>query len=84
MLPALVDKVQSHVARILREERERQGLSMTALAERSGLSQGMISLFEREHRNPSLETLIRIAHVLQIDLSLVIRRAYNAAAKKRA
>ena len=74
----------SHVARILREERERQGISMTALAERSGLSQGMISLFEHEHRNPSLETLIRIAHVLQIDLSVVIRRAYKAASKKRA
>ena len=57
---------------------------MTVLAERSGLSQAMISLFEREHRNPSLETLIRIAHVLQIDLSVVIRRAYKAASKKRA
>jgi transcriptional regulator with XRE-family HTH domain len=84
VLPGLVDQVQSHVARILREERERQGLSMTTLAERSGLSQGMISLFEREHRNPSLETLIRIAHVLQVDLSLVIRRAYKAVAQRRA
>ena len=83
MLPALVDQVLSHVARILREERERQGLSMTVLAERSGLSQAMISLFERAHRNPSLETLIRIAHVLQVDLSVVIRRAYKAASKKK-
>ena len=83
MLPGLVDQVQSHVARILREERERLGLSMTVLAERAGLSQGMISLFEREHRNASLETLIRIAHVLQVDLSVVIRRAYKAASKKR-
>jgi transcriptional regulator with XRE-family HTH domain len=84
VLPALVDHVLSHVARILREERERQGISMTVLAQRSGLSQAMISLFERKHRNPSLETLIRIAHVLQIDLADVIRRAYKTASKKRA
>jgi transcriptional regulator with XRE-family HTH domain len=56
----------SQVANILRGERERRGVSMTRLAEMSGLSQGMISLVEHEHRNPSLETMLRICQALKI------------------
>lgn len=82
MLPAHVDAVSSHVARILREERERRGLSMTALAEQAGLSHAMISFVEREIRNPSLETLLRIAFVLEVDLWIIMRRASKAAAMK--
>jgi len=67
------------VARILREERERQHLSMTALAERAGLSQQSISYVEREMRTPNLDTLLRIAAVLQVDPASVIQRAVNRA-----
>jgi transcriptional regulator with XRE-family HTH domain len=81
-LSAHVDRVSSQVARIFREEREKRGLSMTVLAQRSGLSQGMISLFESEQRNPSLETLVRIAYVLEIDLGAAIQRATKAASRK--
>ena len=73
--------VSSHVANFLRQERERQNVSMTRLAEVSGLSQGMISLVEHEHRNPSLDTLLRIAHALNIELSDVLARAERAAKK---
>jgi len=52
---------------------------MTRLAEMSGLSQGMISLVEHEHRNPSLDTLLRICIALKIDLSKVLSRAERAA-----
>lgn len=82
MLSGHVDEVSSCVARILREEREKRGLSMTVLAQRAGLSQAMISFVEREIRNPSLETLLRIAYVLEIDLGEVIQRATRAASKK--
>jgi len=82
VLSGHVDQVSSHVARILREEREKRGLSMTVLAQRAGLSQGMISLVESEQRNPSLETLLRIAYVLEIELAEVIHRANKAASKK--
>jgi len=77
-----IDEVSAHVARILREERVKRGLSMTTLAERAGLSQAMISFVEREMRNPSLDTLLRIACVLEIDLGSVIQRADKAAQKK--
>lgn len=75
------DLICSQVARILKEERERRGISMTRLAEMSGLSQGMVSLVEHEHRNPSLDTLLRMCEPLQIDLSSVLNRAERAARK---
>ena len=73
------ESVCAEVARILREERERRDVSMTRLAEMSGLSQGMISLVEHEERNPSLETLMRICVALEIELSAVLNRAEHAA-----
>ena len=75
------DVVCSHVANVLRVERERQGVSMTRLAEMSGLSQGMISLVEHEQRNPSLETMLRISQALKIELSTVLARAERTAKK---
>jgi transcriptional regulator with XRE-family HTH domain len=75
------DSVASHVARILRQERGRRRISMTRLAEMSGLSQGMISLVEHEHRNPSLDTLLRMCGPLGIQLSAVLSRAERAAKK---
>ena len=75
--------VCSHVARILRQEREKQGLSMNLVAERAGLSQQMVSYVEREMRNPTLETVLRIAAALEIDLAKVIQTAQKAASKSK-
>src|SRR4029077_12249299 len=67
--------VCGRVARILRQEREKRGLSMNLVAERAGLSQQMISYVEREMRNPTLETLLRICAALGVDLADLIRQA---------
>ena len=48
---------------------------MNEVAERAGLSQQMVSYVERGMRNPTLETLLRIAAALEIDLSEVIAKA---------
>jgi transcriptional regulator with XRE-family HTH domain len=56
---------------------------MTVLAQKAGLSQAMISFVEREIRNPSLDTLLRIAEVLNLELGDIIKRAYKAAAKSK-
>ena len=61
--------------RRLREERNKRGLSMNVLAQRSGLSHSMISLIERDLRNPSLDTLLRITEVLEVDLGKIITQA---------
>jgi transcriptional regulator with XRE-family HTH domain len=67
--------VCSRVARILRQEREKRGLSMNAVAGRAGVSQQMVSYVEREMRNPTLETLLRIAAAIGVDLARVLQRA---------
>lgn len=72
----------SEVAKSLREERERQGLSMNVVAQKSGLSQQMVSYVEREMRNPTLDTLVRIAEVLQMDLGEIISKAQKKAATR--
>ena len=75
--------VCSRVARLLRQEREKQGLSMNLVAERAGLSQQMVSYVEREMRNPTLETVLRIAAALKIDLAKVLQAAQKAASKSK-
>lgn len=67
--------VASHVAKILRAEREKQGLSLSKVAERAGLSYQMISYVEREMASPTLETLLRITTAMDISLAEVIRQA---------
>ncbi|MCF7763185.1 MAG: helix-turn-helix transcriptional regulator [Verrucomicrobia bacterium] len=65
----------TEVIRQLRIEREKQKLSMSAVAQRSGLSQSMISLVENNHRSPTLDTLLRIAEVLEVDLGQMISKS---------
>jgi len=55
---------------------------MNTVAERSGLSQPMVSLVERELRNPTIDTLLRIAVALELDLGDVLQRAERAAATR--
>lgn len=79
----LRDRVSSEVAKAIRQLREERGLSMTQLAARAGLSRQMISFVEHELRNPTLDTLLRLAAVLKVDLADIIRDAEIAASKKR-
>ncbi len=75
--------VSREVAQLLRRERLRRGMSMTQLAERSGLSRQMISYIEQGMRNPTLDTLLRITNALNIDLSKLIKRASKTSDAKR-
>ena len=75
--------VCSRVAHILKQEREKRGLSMNLVAERVGLSQQMVSYVEREMRNPTLETLLRIAAAMKVDMVKVLRTAQKTAAKAK-
>jgi len=75
--------VGSHVARLLCEERKRQGLSRYAVAKRCGLSEQMIGYVERGMRNPSLETVLRLTAALNVDLGKIVKRAYAAAGGRK-
>jgi transcriptional regulator with XRE-family HTH domain len=52
---------------------------MNALAERAGLSRQMVSYIEKEERNPTVDTLLRITEVLGVQLEQIIQRARKAA-----
>jgi transcriptional regulator with XRE-family HTH domain len=62
-------------SKALKAERERQELSMNALAQKAGISQQMVSYIERGMRSPSLETLFRLSHALEINPWALIQRA---------
>ncbi len=71
----LREAIAANVVRLLREEREKRGLSMNVVAQRAGLSHSIVSLVERDLRNPTLDTLLRIAEAIEIDLGEIITRA---------
>ena len=68
--------------RLLVEERKARGLSIYALAARCGLAQQTISYVERGLRQPSFETILRIADGMGVALEDVLRRAREAARRK--
>jgi transcriptional regulator with XRE-family HTH domain len=80
---SLRDAIISNVVRLLREEREKRGLSMNVVAQRAGLSHSIVSLVERDLRNPTLDTLLRIAEAVEIDLGEVLTRARKIAAERK-
>jgi transcriptional regulator with XRE-family HTH domain len=73
--------ISTQVCRILREQREKQGLSMTALAERAGLTQQAVSYIERGMRTPNLDTLLRIADALGLEPDQLIKKGKRAATR---
>lgn len=65
------------MARTLHQERLARNLSMTRVAEGAALSRQMVSYVERGMRIPTLDTLVRIARVLEIDLGAIITAAMH-------
>ncbi len=58
-----------NVGEVIRNVRQRRGLSQGDLEKRSGLMRCYISRVENGHTVPSLETLMRIARALETDLA---------------
>ena len=56
---------------------------MNIVAQRSGLSHSIVSLVERDLRNPTLDTLLRIAEAIEVDLGEIITQAIKSASKQR-
>ena len=67
--------VCAELVRLLSQERQRQGVSMNALAAKSGLSQSFISMFESQPANPTVDTLLRISEALGLNLGTVVQQA---------
>jgi transcriptional regulator with XRE-family HTH domain len=52
----------------LRAVRDRKGLSLRAVALKAGVSESLVSQIERERISPSIDTLLALAEVLEVDL----------------
>jgi transcriptional regulator with XRE-family HTH domain len=72
----------AELARLLRRERTRRGLSLNLLAAQAGLSRQTVSFIEQEERTPTVDTLLRLTSVLGIKLELLLARARRAAGRK--
>jgi transcriptional regulator with XRE-family HTH domain len=76
--------VKAEVARLLSEERRKRRLSMNMLASKAGLSQSFVSSFEsapvnpvldKTPWNPTLDSLLRMAKVLEVNLGDILKKA---------
>ena len=76
-------ELSERIVRLLCAERKRQGLSKYAVEQRCGLSQQMIGYVERGLRRPSLETALRMAGGLGVDLAEIIAQARKLAPKRK-
>jgi transcriptional regulator with XRE-family HTH domain len=62
------------IGRELRAFRRQSGLTIADLAQRTGLSIGMLSKIENGNTSPSLSTLQTLAHVMSVPLTSFFRR----------
>jgi transcriptional regulator with XRE-family HTH domain len=77
----MTDSIMTFVAQAVRERRERLGLTLRALAEKSGVSSSMISDIERGAKSPTVSTLAALAEALGVPLSALVDRAARPAAR---
>lgn len=62
------------VRKRIKECRERQGISMTKLAEKTGLTISAISQFESGERDPNLDSLDKLADALEVSADYLMGR----------
>ncbi|MEK0426620.1 MAG: hypothetical protein RJB11_2711 [Planctomycetota bacterium] len=62
--------IQQAVA-MLKSEREHQGMSLADISSKTGISKSAISKLENNHEaNPTINTLVKYAEALQMELSV--------------
>jgi transcriptional regulator with XRE-family HTH domain len=69
LMPVYEERLEESLGNRLRELRRQQGLSLRALAEKSGLSANTLSLIENGKTSPSVSTLQQIAIALNITIT---------------
>ena len=71
-MSSIDDNILTRVAHVIRRRREEMGLSVRALASRSGVSSSMISDVERALKSPTISTLAALSRALEIPLSTMV------------
>ena len=68
---ASASSLEQHIGRAVRQERNKQGLKITDVAQLANISQGMLSRIENAQVSTSLETLHRLCEALGLKLSQI-------------
>lgn len=66
-----VTRVSRKVGKNIKKIRKKKGLTQEELALEAGLNRAYIGYIERGKRNPSTETVAKIAKVLKVSLSKI-------------
>lgn len=74
-MPAQISAVERKLVLLLKEERERQGLSANQLAAQIKVDRSTITRLEGDLARPTLWVLLAIAKGLDIRLSELLRKA---------
>lgn len=72
------DHIHRAFGRVLREYRLKSKLSQEDLALEAGIDRTFVSLLERGKRQPTLETLFRLAKVLGVSPATLVARTSSA------
>jgi ribosome-binding protein aMBF1 (putative translation factor) len=70
-----LEPVCEALANVIRQRRERTGLSLNQFASRTNLSRPMIRFIETSERIPTIDTVARISRALGIPLSQLVIEA---------
>jgi transcriptional regulator with XRE-family HTH domain len=82
-ISSMADSVTTRVAQALKGRREQLGLTLRALAARSGVSSSMISDVERGAKSPTISTLAALAEALAVPVSALVDGAHPAPSRMR-
>ena len=74
--PTSDNKLERYLGNAIRDLRQKHGLTIADVAERAGISRGMLSKIENSQTATSLDTLSRLAEALGISLSMLFK-GYN-------
>lgn len=67
-------RLRAIVARNLRRLRAERDITQEELAERAGLNRNYVGMIEREENAPTVDTLEKLAEVLQVEPASLLQR----------
>jgi len=73
------EAISLQIARLLKEERVKQGISLNLLAQKAGLNRQTVAFIEQGLRNPTLNTLFRLTAAMDVEPEKIIARARKLA-----
>ncbi len=73
--PSQIDPLERRIVLILKQEREKRGISAAQLARSIGIGRNTIPNLERDEARPTLWVIIKVCEGLNLDMAEVVNRA---------